>query len=181
MELATGFVVIVKVALVPRPGIVTLAGTLAADELSLNDTTTPPLGAVPLSVTVPREADPPRTLAGLIKSVLNTGGVTVSTAVLVTPLLTAEIVTGVELATGFVVIVKVALVPRPGIVTLAGTLVADNVSLLSDIVTPPLGAAPLNVIVPWEVDPPVTLAGLMVSVLNTGGVTVSTAVFVTPL
>ena len=90
-------------------------------------------------------------------------------------------VTKVELATGFVVIVNVALVLPAGIVTSAGTLIADGVSLLNDIVTPPIGAAPLNVIVPWEVDPPMTLVGLIVSKLNTGGVTVSAAVFVTPL
>ena len=88
-------------------------------------------------------------------------------------------VTGVALATGFVVIVKLALVPRLGIVTLAGTLAADELPL-NVTITPPLGAGPLNVIVPWEVDPPVTLVGLMVSALNAGEVTVSAAVFVTP-
>ena len=89
-------------------------------------------------------------------------------------------VTGVELATGFVVIVNVALVPRPGIVTLAGTLAAIELSL-SDTTTPPLGEGPLNITVPWEVNPPMTLVGLIVSKLNTGGAIVSAAVFVTPL
>ena len=76
---------------------------------------------------------------------------------------------------------NVALVLPPGIVTSAGTVAADGVSLLSDIVTPPIGAEPLNVTVPWEGDPPMTLVGLIVNKLNTGGVTVSAAVFVTPL
>ena len=86
LERVTALVVIVNVALVLRPGIVTLAGTLAADELSLNDTTAPPLGAGPLKVTVPWEVVPPTTLVGFSESVLNTGRFTVSTAVFVTPL-----------------------------------------------------------------------------------------------
>lgn len=51
--LVTGIVAIVNVALVLPPGTVTLAGSLADDELSLSDTTAPPAGAGPLNVTVP--------------------------------------------------------------------------------------------------------------------------------
>lgn len=43
----------VNVALVLPAGTVTLAGTVAAGESSLSDTTAPPLGAGPLKVTVP--------------------------------------------------------------------------------------------------------------------------------
>ena len=86
LERLTGVVVIVNVALVLPPGTVTLAGSLAADELSLNDTTAPPPGAGPLNLTVPWEADPPVTLVGFSESVLNTGRFTVSVAVFVTPL-----------------------------------------------------------------------------------------------
>ncbi len=86
VELDTAVVVIVNVALVLPAGTVTLAGTLTAFELSLSDTTAPPLGAGPLIVTVPWEEDPPGTLAGLKVSVLNDGGATVSVAFLVTPL-----------------------------------------------------------------------------------------------
>ena len=87
LDLVTGVVVIVNVALVLPLGIVTLAGTLAADELSLSETTTPPLGAVPLNVTVPVEVVPPVTLVGFNESELNNSvdGVTVSVAVFVTP------------------------------------------------------------------------------------------------
>lgn len=84
VDLVTGVVVIVNVALVLPPGTVTVAGSLAAVELSLNDTIAPPLGARPLNVTVPWEAAPPVTLLGLTVSVLNTGGLTVTVTVLVT-------------------------------------------------------------------------------------------------
>ena len=88
VEIATGDVVIPNVALLLPAGTVTLAGTPVADELSLKVTATPPLGAGPLSVTVPCAETPPTRLPGLTDSALSvTGtGVTVSAAVRVTPL-----------------------------------------------------------------------------------------------
>ena len=53
VELSTADVVIPNVALLLPAGTVTLAGTPVAVELSLKVTATPPLGAGPLSVTVP--------------------------------------------------------------------------------------------------------------------------------
>jgi hypothetical protein len=53
LTLDTLTVLMVNCALVLPLGTVTLAGSLATDELSLNDTTAPPLGAGPVSVTVP--------------------------------------------------------------------------------------------------------------------------------
>ncbi len=79
------------------------------------------------------------------------------------------------------VIVKVALVLPAGTVTLAETLATVGVSRASDMTAPPLGAAPVSVTVPWDDDPPRTLVGLKVNVLNAGGMTVSVAVLVTPL
>ena len=79
----------VKVALVALAGTVTLAGTLATEGLLLErETTAPPLGASPLSVTVPVEdpSGPPRTLDGLRVSEVGVGGVTVSEAACVLPL-----------------------------------------------------------------------------------------------
>ena len=88
VELSTADVVIPKVALLLPAGTVTFAGTPVALELSLKVTATPPLGAVPLSVTVPCAEIPPTTLAGLTVSALSVAGtgVTVSAAVRVTPL-----------------------------------------------------------------------------------------------
>ena len=88
MEPDTGFVVIVNVALLAPAATVTLDGTVAANVLSLlSDTSAPPTGAGPLSVTVPVEGLPPTTLDGFTPSELNTAatGVTVRGAVLVIP------------------------------------------------------------------------------------------------
>src|SRR5258706_1501979 len=55
-----------NVALVAPAGIVTLAGTLAAELLRASPTLAPPAGAAPLCVTVAREdCSPPTTLHGL--------------------------------------------------------------------------------------------------------------------
>jgi hypothetical protein len=61
----TALVVTVNVALVAPAATVTLAGTAAADALLDRETTAPPLGAAPLSVTVPVDDAPPLTLVGL--------------------------------------------------------------------------------------------------------------------
>ena len=81
----------VKVVLVAPAGMNTLDGTLATDGLLLeSDTTTPPLGAAALSVTLPVEdpSGPPTTLDGFRVNEVRVGSggaVTVSAAVLVTP------------------------------------------------------------------------------------------------
>ena len=79
-----------NVALLLPPGTVTLAGTLADDELSLNDTTTPPLGAGPLNVTVPTEAVPPVTVLGFSESELNATGLVPDTTYCTLTLETVE-------------------------------------------------------------------------------------------
>ena len=91
----------------------------------------------------------------------------------------AETVTEVEAATALVETVNVELVLPPGIVTFNGTTAADLL-LFNDTITPPLGAFPLKVTVPWEVLPPTTLDRLRVSELKIGGVTVKVEVFVSP-
>ncbi len=88
--------------------------------------------------------------------------------------------TGVEADTGFVETVNVALVLPAGTVTLAGTVAIDVLLLLNDTDTPPAGAAPLSVTVPWDVLPPTTLVGFSVTEPNAGGVTVSVALSVAP-
>ena len=62
----TAAVVTLKVALVAPAGMVTLAATCAAALLLDRLTETPPLGAGPLSVTVPVEPCPPVTIEGLM-------------------------------------------------------------------------------------------------------------------
>ena len=98
---ATGYVVIVKSTLELPAETVTVAGTVATDGTPLlSEIVTPPIGAGPVSVTVPWGNMPPTTLVGLSESELKAGGLTVSVATLELPPLSAEIATGVELTTG---------------------------------------------------------------------------------
>lgn len=87
---------------------------------------------------------------------------------------------------GAVLTVKVALVAPAATVTLAGTVAAAVLPLVSVTTAPPDGAALASVAVPCELPPPATVAGLSVIAESTGavgaavGVTVRTADFVTP-
>ncbi len=115
---------------------------------------------------------------------MDAGGFTVSVAVRVTPANTAEMLAEVEVVTEVVVIVKFALVAPADTVTLAGVAAALE---LSERVTiaPPLGAAALNVTVPVEEFPPVTVVGLSetadsVAPVDALGLSVSVALLVTP-
>jgi hypothetical protein len=65
VEAVTGAVLTVNVAVLAPAGMVTLAGTVAALVLLARATCAPPVGAGPLSVTVPVEdCSPPTTLVG---------------------------------------------------------------------------------------------------------------------
>ena len=68
VDVLTADVVIVNAALVAPAVTVTLAGVVAAALLSESVTTAPPDGAAPVSVTVPCEEFPPKTLVGLTDS-----------------------------------------------------------------------------------------------------------------
>jgi hypothetical protein len=88
VDVVTALVLTVNVALLAPAATVTVAGTVAVDVLLLErETTAPPVGAGPLSVTVPVEGDPPVTLVGFSVSEerVRAGGSTVSEAVLVAP------------------------------------------------------------------------------------------------
>ena len=90
VDAVTALVLTVNVALLAPETTVTLAGTVAVDVLLLErETAAPPVGAGPLSVTVPVEVcAPPVTLVGFSVSEERVGrasGSTVSEAVLLTP------------------------------------------------------------------------------------------------
>lgn len=71
----------VNVAVVAPAVTVTVAGTVALVELELRATDMPPVGAAPLSVTVPVELVPPRTDAGDTVTELSVGTLIVRVAV----------------------------------------------------------------------------------------------------
>jgi hypothetical protein len=68
-------------------------------------------------------------------------------------------VTVVEAAAALVLTVNATLVAPAATVTLDGTLAAVVLLVESATIAPPAGAAPLNVTVPVEEFPPVTLVG----------------------
>src|SRR5439155_22990304 len=78
-------------------------------------------------------------------------------------------VTAVDAVTALVLIVNVALVAPAATVTLEGTVTAAVLLLESATCAPPVGAAPLNVTVPVEELPPVTLVGFSPSEARVGG------------
>jgi len=89
VDTATALVLTVKEALVAPAATVTLEGPLVTAILLLERAIgAPPAGAGPLSVTVPVEEFPPVTVVGFRATDVRVGsaGVTVSDAVLVTPL-----------------------------------------------------------------------------------------------
>ena len=71
--------------------------------------------------------------------------------------------TAVDVVTLRVVTVKVALVLPAGTVTLAGTVAAAVLPLVSVTTAPPVGAASFNVTVPVEDVPGITDVGLNVT------------------
>jgi len=152
-------------------------GTTAFELFDDRFTVIPPTGALPVSVTVPVEELPPSTVVGASDRPLKVGGLTVSVVVLVVTPSVAEIVTGVELATGLVVTVKVADVLPARTVTLDGTVALP---LFDDRLTtrPPEGAGANSVTSPVQEVPPRTVAGETETLLRPAEVIVSVAVFV---
>ena len=84
------------------------------------------------------------------------------------------------LATGLVVIVKLAVVAFGATVTLAGTVAADVLLLASVTTAPPAGAGPFNVAVPVDKLPPLTDVGFTLTELRLAAVTVRVAFLVAP-
>jgi len=141
--------------------------------LLLRLTEEPPVGAGPLSVTVPVElANPPLTVVGLSVNAESVGASTVRSAVTVPE---ALIVGEVFAVTGLVVTVKVAVVAPAATVALLGTCAALARVELSATANPPEGAGPLRVIVPVELVPPITVVGARVSDFTVGALIVRVA------
>ena len=81
----TAVVDTVNVALVAEAAIVTDAGTVVLGSPEVSDTTSPPVGAGPLIVTVPVEEFPPWTAVGARVKLLRLGAEIFNVAVWVTP------------------------------------------------------------------------------------------------
>jgi hypothetical protein len=173
-ELLTGFVVTVKLADVAPAAIVRLLGTVAATLLLWSDTTAPPLGAIPFSVTVPVTLLPPAVLCGFRVIAVRAGGFTRIAAVTVA-LAVAEIVAVLTEETPFEVTLNVAMVPPGGTVTEEGTLATETLLLDRDTGIPASGAGVFRVMVAMEVAPPMTELGFNEILCTCGGATVRLA------
>ena len=142
--------------------IVTEAGRVAGDDEDERFTTKPPVGASPLSVTVPVAEAPPTTVAGASVNETNAGGCTVSVAIAEIPLAEPVITAEVWVATAVVLTVKVDEVLPADTVTVAGTVAF--VELLLNLTTnPPFAAASVSFKVAVLDIPPGTAAGLTVT------------------
>ena len=166
---ATGWVVAVKVAVLDPAGTVTDTGTVANAESEVRFTTTPPVGAMPVRVTVPAELAPPTTEVGNTVTDERIGASMPSFADLVTPFRTAEMVAETFAFTAVVVTANVADDAPAGMVTEAGAPAAGLFDV-SETERPPKGAIPLRVTVPVAPSPPNTKDGLRVRLVRTGGV-----------
>jgi len=89
----------------------------------------------------------------------------------------AVIVTGVLMATGEVMALKVPLVAEPITLKLPGTVTTPVLLLFKLMVNPDGGAGPLRVTVPTEPFPPVTELGLNVKEAMTAGFTVKVPIW----
>jgi len=177
----TARVVIANVAAVSPFRTVTCEGTLTMEALSLTrGTSAPPLGAGPVSVTVPIAPDPPATLTGLTVSESSArfgGGCTVKGMVCITPLNDAVIPTTVCVRIVVVSMVKVAVVAPCGTRMLSGTEAMERSSLVTVTRAPPVPAGLVNVTVALTGRPPTTDEGERAIEASTtgGGATVNVA------
>ena len=142
-------------------------------------TTTPAAGAVPVRVTVPVELFPPTTVLAAFVTEDKAGAFTVNVTLRVFTNV-AEMVTEVFVATGVVVIEKVADVLPAGTVTLAGTCAAEVLLLCNVTTAPGATAAAFSVTVPVELFPPITVTGFRDKEDSDIGAAVRVALRVTP-
>ena len=141
---ATGDVVTLKVLLVAGPVMVNGLGIgmgVAAPDVLVKLKVMPPAGAGPFNTTVPTEALPPVTVAGLNVNDEITGGFTVKVPIWLLVPAVAVTTTGAAAATPTVVAVKVWVVLVAGTVMVPGTVTTDVFALLKVMLIPPVGAA----------------------------------------
>jgi hypothetical protein len=173
--------VIVKVVDVAPAGTVTVAGTVA-DALELeSETTVPPAGAAPFSVTLFAVDDaPPVTEVGLSVRVDSDGGFTVIATLFDDPLYAATTVMLTAALTVDVVLENVTEVAAAGITTDAGI---DSVGSESESVTtaPPAGAGPFRAtLFVVAVRPPTGEVEASVRLASPSGTTVNVPDLVVP-
>ena len=144
-------------AVVAPAATVTEEGTVAEERLLVRVTVLPPLGAAPLSVTVPVELVPPVTVVGLSANPVKVTatGLMVNGAVFVTEPRLAVIVAVVTDDTKVVEAVNEALVAPAEMNTDDGTVALELLDE-SETLAPPDGAAAVSDTVPVELVPPVT-------------------------
>jgi hypothetical protein len=175
VELATAVVDIVKVWEDAPAATVTLDGGAAHALLDVRSTRIPPVGAGPFKVTVPVDEVPPNTDVGDTDMVFGTGDVIVKVAVTDVSLVEAVMVTGVDVGTAEVEIVKVAFFSPAATITDAGNVALEE---LEDrlMKVPPVGAGSPSTTVPVDEPLPRTEAGATVTLASPVGKTVSNAV-----
>lgn len=139
---ATAVVVTWNVADVEPASTVTVAGTVAEGSLDVSVTVVPPVGAMPVSVTVAVDAVPPITDVGLRLTEVTVGARTLKFALAEPPLNVAVNGPAVSVATAVVVTLKDVAVCPAGTVTVAGR-VAAALFEVSVITAPPAGAGDL--------------------------------------
>jgi hypothetical protein len=147
---------------------VTVLGTVADERLLDRAITSPPFGAGEVSETVPVLELPPFTVEGLTENDFNAGADTVRVAAFETVPSSAFSITVAFVDTGTVFTENIAELFPSSTVTLFGA-VADGELLDSATRIPPLPAGPLNVIVPMESAPPLTVCGLTVIEASVAG------------
>lgn len=145
---------------------VTVAGGLTAGELLDSDTSAPPGGAVPFSMTMPPGCPPPLMVDGEIDSERSDGGITSNATEADLPLSVAVIVTGVADATCPAVIMNCVHAMLSCITTEAGTGAAVELELLIAIDAPVGGAAAESCTCTHVVSP--LKSGLLVTDTDTG-------------
>ncbi len=139
---AIGLVVMVNVADVAPAATVTDAGTAAAARFDDRTTTRPPVGAGPVSVTVPVADTPPSTDDGDTETFETAGATTVNVTDLLTVPSVAVIATSVSDATAADTASTFTLVAPAGTVACRGRLTTAALALDRVTTVPPEGAAP---------------------------------------